>query len=57
MSARILRFPLAPQEPIRMAIPASDYPRGMTRVLLVAMMLSSGTVAGVGLAAWRFFHG
>lgn len=59
MTARILRFPIAPQEPAMPAIDhdANEYPRGMTIVLVVAMALSSASVVGMGIAAWRFFHG
>jgi hypothetical protein len=49
MTARILHFPIAAQEPIRSAM--------INWTLIVALTLNFATVVGLGFVAWRFFRG
>jgi hypothetical protein len=55
MTARILLFPL-PQEPIRLAMPQVHL-INLNWLLIALLVLNFAIVIGVGVAAWRFFHG
>ena len=54
MTARVLRFPLPAQAPIRLIAPAVHH--GINWVLISALALNFGIWGVILVTAWRFWH-